>query len=152
MLNASAESVEKACFRFPFRGKYLCYAITVGQGWNPCRSGVGIVGLHFFSSYHTCLSIGEATLERLWVEALFPTIQRGNRNPPLTANLSALSFRLHKKGRARRGMSDKMKIIYYLIGVPNCILRSLQPLRLFATQKSTSPYTGEAGGSTNLRP
>ena len=27
--------------------------------------GVGIVGLHFFSFYHTCLSIGEATLERL---------------------------------------------------------------------------------------
>ena len=30
--------------------------------------------------------------------------------------------------------------------------RHKQPFRLFASQKSTSPYTGEAGGSTNLQP
>ena len=47
-------------------------------------------------------------------------VRGGNRNPPLKANLSALSFRPHKKGRARRGMSDKVKIIYNLIDVLNC--------------------------------
>ena len=92
----------------------------------------------------SCLSIGEATLERLLEEILIPTNQRGNRNPPLKANLSALSFRPHKKGRARRGMSDKVKTISNIIGVIICYLHSLQPLRLFTTQKSTSPYTGEA--------
>ena len=70
----------------------------------------------------TCLSIGEATLERLLEEILIPTNQRGNRNPPLKANLSALSFRLHKKGRARRGMSDKVKTISNIIGVLICNL------------------------------
>ena len=124
----SFQNVEKACFRLPFRGNYLVSTITVGQGWNPCRlGGLELSDCRFQFILKTCLSIGEATLESLWVEALIPTIQRGNRNPPLKANLSALSFRLHKKGRARRGMSDKVKIIYNLIDVLNCNQHSYNP-------------------------
>ena len=55
----------------------------------------------------------------------FRQFKVGNRNPPLKANLSALSFRRHKKGRARRGMSDKVKTIYNLIGVLNCDPRQM---------------------------
>ena len=40
----------------------------------------------------------------------FQHLKGEDRNSPLKANLSTLSFRLHKKGCARRGMSDKVKI------------------------------------------
>ena len=137
-----------------FRGCGLPVATSKRMLRSTDRGGSrdGVVGLQFFSFYHTCLSIGEATLERLWVEALIPTIQRGNRNPPLKANLSALSFRHTKIGRARRGMSDKVKIIYNLIDVLNCNQHSYNP-SVFLLRKNPPPLqAGEVGGSTNLRP
>ena len=49
-------------------------------------------------------------------------------------------------------MSDKVKKKHKIIGVLICSLHSLQPLRLFATQKSTSPANMGGSGSANLQP
>ena len=42
---------------------------------------------------------------------LYPNTARGRIETPPKANLSALSFRLHKKGRACRGMSDELNLM-----------------------------------------
>jgi hypothetical protein len=42
---------------------------------------------------------------------------RGRIETPPMANLSALSFRLHKKGHACRGMSDKAKNIMHVVKI-----------------------------------
>ena len=49
-------------------------------------------------------------------------------------------------------MSDKVETLTKVIGVIICYLHSLQPLRLFATQKSTSPANMGGSGSANLQP
>ena len=101
---------------------------------------------------------------------MIPTIQRGESKSPFKGESFRPFFSPHKKGRARRGMSDKIKIIYNLIDVLNCNQHSYNPSD-FATLShpltaavpsvtswhlptlwGVTPYTGEAGGSTNLRP
>ena len=82
--------------------------------------GVRIVGLQI-SVYVKNLSFNwRSHAWKTLSRGFTPDNSKGESKSPFKGESFRPFFSPHKKGRARRGMSDKVKIIYNLIDVLNC--------------------------------
>ena len=154
----SFQNVEKACFRLPFRGNYLGSAITVGQGWNPCRlGGLELSDCRFQFISKTCLSIGGSHAWKTLRRSFNSDNSKGESKSPFKGESFRPFFSPTQEracpSRHERQSKNNIQLNWWM----KCTLHSLQPLRLFATQKSTrwrrrsplslrdiSPHCGES--------